>query len=502
MARDSTVKKNVTSRKQTFDGMTVGIVVDVNDPQQMGRLRIMCPALGDTEDKQLSDIPWALYVTPFGGTSPCVHRGPERQFSEGPVSYGMWSIPKVGAHAVVFCLDGNPQYRAWMGCVYGPQLTHTMPLGRFLNETSGPVTSTEQPVEPLATNMDDAFGDPSSPEYRTRAAEKQVAAVNQQILSQIISGQADRIEGQTDREGYQLSRARNDLAFTRTGGNFDPQSYCLTTPGLHALIMDDSVDNGRIRLRTTSGNQIILDDTNERVYISTAAGHNWIEMDKSGNIDIYSERRLSVHAIKDINFKTEGSFRVEAGRGIHLNQNSPSDGLRLTSAGSVHMKSGVSTRIQSGSDMHFKAQTNMYTRTVSGSMFTKSQANWVIETGANYELNVSSQYKVKSGSDFCLFSGAPMRLDGPTIDLNSGGNCAENLAPILVEFQGANSSFTVNRVPQHESWGRIMSTNTDNDYLNIFQYNFSTTLELSYTSDSVGRVELGETITRNSDWRR
>lgn len=468
-----------------MNGFTLGTVVDTNDPQQMGRLKVLCPAFGDTEETQLSNIPWASYITPFGGTSPCIHRGPNLDYSKGPLSYGMFAIPKVGARALVACLDGNPEYRFWIGCLYGPLLTHTIPIGRYLNNTSGPVTSTENPVEPLATNMSDALGAPSAPEYRTRGPEQQVSSVSRESLSYIISGQPDKRNGLNDREGYQQTRGRDDLAFAKTEGNFDPQSYCITTPGLHMFVMDDSVANGRVRLRTTAGHQVILDDTNERIYISTAQGHNWIEMDQNGNIDIYAERRLSVHAIKDINFKTEGAFRVEAGGGIHLNQLGSAYDIRMTSVGSIHTKSGQKTSIQSGTDVNIKTGTT-----------------WKVEVGSNLQIKTNGTFRVNSTGTFCMYSSSTMHFDATTIDLNSGGNCAQAISPLI----GSYSAFTVNRVPQHEPWGRIMSAQsaTDNNYENLFEYNISTILELSYTSPNVGRVELGETVLpeRNDNWRR
>ena len=47
--------------------MTVGTVVDTNDPQQNGRLRVSCPKWGDTDKTLITDLPWASYVSPFGG---------------------------------------------------------------------------------------------------------------------------------------------------------------------------------------------------------------------------------------------------------------------------------------------------------------------------------------------------------------------------------------------------------------------------------------------------
>ena len=116
--------------------LTVGTVVDTNDPQQMGRIRISVPAYHDTFETKISDIPWATYVTPFGGVMGYGTRGPDTpnapSETNGPMSYGMWAIPKVGAQVIVSCIDGNPELRIWIGCIYTPALAHTLPHGRYM----------------------------------------------------------------------------------------------------------------------------------------------------------------------------------------------------------------------------------------------------------------------------------------------------------------------------------------------------------------------------------
>ena len=309
------------------DGITLGTVVDTNDPQQMGRLRVVCPGWNDSMDSPLSTIPWASYASPLGGITPHTSMGPDKSVKTDSVTaYGMWAIPKIGAQVLVMCVDGNPNFRVWIGCLYTQSTPHTMPHGRFsyqdssnLSETgkpAGPFSTQEEPILPLYNNLQKAFGTERNTNYewRTRGADFSVAAVDKAAIDATVSSLADdkdvEVDGFTVRTGYGLSRIQPDKTYEVTGKNYDSLVYGLTTPGFHAFSMDDREENCRIRIRTTSGHQIILDDTNERIYISTAEGNNWIEMDQAGNIDIHSERRISVHSAKDINFTTNESFRV------------------------------------------------------------------------------------------------------------------------------------------------------------------------------------------------
>ena len=155
---------------QEFTGVTVGQVVDTNDPQQMGRVRALCPSLGDDPDEEnFEDIPWASYASPFGGSisNSTFTRGPDEESdneTDGHVAYGMWSIPKEGATVLIMCLDGNPLYRVWLGCLYGQSLNHTLPHGRYSHDfvgsgkPDGPFATSDEPIQPLYKNLTEAFG--------------------------------------------------------------------------------------------------------------------------------------------------------------------------------------------------------------------------------------------------------------------------------------------------------------------------------------------------------
>lgn len=481
-----------------FYGITVGTVVDVNDPQQMGRIRVLCPALGDKESTPVTDLLWASYMAPFGGITTCGTRGPEQENSNGPVSYGMWAIPKVGSYAFVMCIDGNTEYRVWLGCLYGPFMPHTMPSGRWTGvNTNGPLTSTEKPIEPLYSNMREAFGDfEATFEGRSRAADNQVSAVDNEILDRVVSGKPDEKNdtvGYNARKGYQKSRQRPDLEFESTGGNYDSQMYTITTPGLHSITMDDSLANGRIRFRTTSGNQIILDDTNERIYISTSNGKNWIEMDKVGNIDIYSDRRISIHSAKDINLTANESIRM--------------------TANDIHMKAASSIRLGSDDKLGIFS-TNLTLEGLTKTDISSPTEVNIATTGSGGKINLNADV---AGGVISLLAeptvSGELRFDASLLQYNNGAAIGTTAAaPISTDSLHV---FTTNRVPLHEPWGRTMiaksSTGDDNSGVGISPASpilsvttSSGILDLSYKDPDVGKKEYGEDLGRSNNlyWRR
>lgn len=324
-------------KKIAIPYLTQGVVVSNNDADQMGRLKVWIPAVdGDKYDVDL--LPWVEYASPLMGVTTDYVVGREKDFRSGPVAYGFWAIPKVNAIVLVMFLNGDPNRRFYMGSVPGLHTNRGLPAGRNIypdnRDAVGPFTDTYDQLQPAYRNLRAAFGDDlKKSEAQTRGAyERQVA------------------QAKTDKDGSE-GYAKN----TVDPKNLDPQTYCLSTPGGHFLTMVDDPEHCRTRLKTISGNQIILDDANERIYISTARGGNWIELDEDGHIHMFASESFSVASGGDINFTAKNKINLQAGTGINLkstgNINLDSDGtLNISIAGSILMTAcgGVDVNAESG----------------------------------------------------------------------------------------------------------------------------------------------------------
>lgn len=318
-------------------GLTLGLVVNTDDPLQSGRLQVFCPALNDNP-KKIMHLPWAAYISPFAGSIDNENytrgTGDGTSTSKGAVHYGFWAVPELGAHVLVGCVDGDPRRRFFMGALPEHQETHTQFNGRFdwsskKGTPDGPLTSTKNPIQPIYDNWTAAFVDRASPEWKSRGADYQVTANPSDgngtptklhgvdYLDDSYEGMSKFEKDEWVKEimgshGYDWSGFKNAGPFKSS------RVYGMSTPGFHSFSMDDRPFNSRIKFRTASGHQFLMDDTNERIHIMTSNGESWVEMDKSGNIDVYSGRRVSINAAKDINMTTGGTFRVHAAEGIHL----------------------------------------------------------------------------------------------------------------------------------------------------------------------------------------
>ena len=90
----------------------------------------------------------------------------------------------------------------------------------------------------------------------------------------------------------------------------------------HSFVMDDgdALGNNQLtRLKTSSGHQILMHDTEGTIYISHASGNAYIEMDKEGKVDIYSGvGGLNFRTEGDMNIHCDGNFNVHAKNMIRL----------------------------------------------------------------------------------------------------------------------------------------------------------------------------------------
>jgi len=433
------VNKQLDAGRGTLahDSITLGVVVDTDDPLQNGRLRIYCPNLNDSP-KKLHHLPWAVCASPLAGTvsNSSFTRGAGKglENTKGAVSYGFWGIPEQGAVVLVAKIDGDERRRVWLGCIPSHQETHTLMHGRYkwespAGEPDGPLSSTCDPIEPYYTNASTAFeNDKESREWKTRQAEYQACAIPKDIsipaegLEDYIDEQYPNIAPEERDEWVRdiLGSHGYDWSSNKALGAFMASKvYGLSTPGFHALSMDDRAYNNRIRIRSSTGHQLIFDDTNERIYLSTNEGNNFIEFDSNGNIDIYSKRRISAHAEKDINFSTDESFRVKAKKGIYmysgdtegqekLEDEKPKDGeIRLHSTGDTHLMVEKNLRglvqednfIEIGKSSFISVGDRLKTQVESGIDFVINDGNYNIAIEGDYYHNASGDTSIFSGDD-------------------------------------------------------------------------------------------------------
>jgi hypothetical protein len=392
-----------------------GLVVDVDDKDQMGRVRVWIPGL-DGENIDVEQLPWADYASPSFGSTIEYPAGNGSADNQTQAAYGFWAVPKINSVVLVFCLNGEPSRRVYFASTIPLHTNRSLPAGRNKNNggTKGPYGDLSDgnelvKLEPAYSNLRAQFdGKVDEPEAQTRGMyERQVA-------------QPGASKDGTD--GYLQTPVKGE-------SYFDPQTSCWVTPGRHAIIFQDHPSNSRTRIKTAEGHQVILDDANERIYVSTARGKTWLELDLDGHVHIFGAASISLRAGEDINMYADRNINLEAGKAVNVKA------------------TGGDIRLSTQESFHLTAVKNII-QTACGNVELSAEQGFRITSAGGFDQRAGGAVKITTGNTYDLRSEDRMRIMGRRIDLNGPVPLAAAAA------QCATPAEAPSVVPGHEPWKR------------------------------------------------
>ncbi len=129
----------------------------------------------------------------------------------------------------------------------------------------------------------------------------------------------------------------------------------------------DVPHNELVRIRTRTGHQILLHNSEDLIYIGNAKGTTWVELTSNGKIDIYAEDSISIHTENDLNIKADRDINLEAGRNFNVKAKQK---VHMEAGTDVETSAGTSTKITSGTDSHINSGTTH--RETAGKIFMNS----------------------------------------------------------------------------------------------------------------------------------
>jgi hypothetical protein len=393
-ASTSKAPGNDTAWSGESAGPYIGVVKNNVDPLRMGRLQVNIPSLSKTNDPISGNLVTCEYLSPFYGAKDARHSIPgSTAYNDSQHSYGFWAVPPdIGTRVLVIFAEGKMDQAFWIGCVPEP-MTNQMTPGIASS------TLTHDALDGTFEGADAGFQQDKKSRYgttnvpagevnrtNTGATPQQIANAKRPIhpfaetlLEQGLS--ADDIRGNTSssarREtpsqvfGISTPGPKNTSSKKQYLGTKDTRKDDFVTRKIgHTFVMDDgdvNGDNQLTRLRSASGHQILMHDTEGVVYIANGTGNAWIEMDKSGRISVYSNRGINVrsegdfnlHADKNINFHAKENIKFTSEKDLVLNSQSylyamgESGVLSASQKGSVrnYARDGISS-FTDGTQLH------------------------------------------------------------------------------------------------------------------------------------------------------
>lgn len=444
------------STTKSSPGPYLAKIVSHLDPTYMGTLEVQLLHEVGNDDSLSGQLHQVKYLSPFAGQTSVEYVGEEDDYNNTQKSYGFWMIPPdVGSIVMVIFVDGDPRKGYWIGCVQDKSMNFAMPgnaatsfnidgteervpvaeYNKITQASSVDPTSIPKPASPLqqvlsdqGLLLDDIRG------ITTSSARREIPS---SVFGISTPGPIDK---RTGAKQGKIGKAEHKIAsgfVSRLGGSSfvmddgDDKFLRRTTPSEgppdYAAVEQDETDglpevphNELIRLRTRTGHQILLHNSEDLIYIGNSRGTAWIELTSDGKIDIYAEDSISVHTKQDFNFFAGRDVNIEATRNINI-------------------KAGARHQVEVGAD---------YNLIVSANGKITTTGNLDIYTTGNNNFTTAATTNIKSASH--IETAGVIHMNGP-----DAATAAQ--AEALSTFSNPNETEeTIDsimlRIPSHEPW--------------------------------------------------
>ena len=340
----ATVKapKKDDSYQQINSGPYIGIVKQNVDPEKMGRLGVLIPSIVKDTKATAGQLVICEYLSPFyGAKSVAVTDGADPyDYKKSQHSYGMWAIPPdIDTRVLVIFAEGRVSNAFWIGCIQDAYTNHMIPgiaaseMTKTKDIKGGPHAGLSKEslygtdfvpageVNRYAWDIDTGSYDKVSKPIHPFAETLRKQGLIQDIDRGTTSSSARR-ETPSNVFGISTPGPLDTSAKVEEQGPTDKikETQVNRLPG-HTFVMDDGDvdgDNQLIRLRTSSGHQILLHDTEGVVYIANGSGEAWMQFAENGAIDIYAGSGLSIRSKNNMNFHSDANINMYAGGQIKL----------------------------------------------------------------------------------------------------------------------------------------------------------------------------------------
>ena len=356
-------------------GPFLGIVKSNLDPTRMGRLKVFIPTLAKTSDPSENQLITCSYLSPFYGAKGEKHViGAATGYAATQHSYGFWAVPPdLETKVLVIFAEGKMEQAYWIGCVQDPFNNHMMPgiasSTNTYDKQDGPPGQTGGGI----VNKQETYGTDNVPSgelnRNTQGAlqngnydsiPKPIHPLADVLLKQGLS--KDDIRGNTSSSARRETPSQvfgistpgpKDTTTTKVkvGAKDSTAKDYVTRKIGHTFVMDDgdvNGDNQLTRLRTASGHQLLMHDTEGVVYLANGSGKAFIEMAKDGTVSVYSDGGINLRAGRDFNLHSETNINFHAKGSINFTSES---NLALNAEGFLFAmgEKGVLSSSQGGS---------------------------------------------------------------------------------------------------------------------------------------------------------
>ena len=393
MAEDINTGTNASSEKMF---PCLAKVISNIDPTGMGVLKVQYLKQGSGNSDSTNETHDVSYVSPFIGSTSRDYVSTPDDYNNTQKSYGMWMVPPdVGALVLVIFLHGDASRGFWVGGILDDYMnfmipgiastqqhnesnTTRIPVAEYNKEVhveSGDQTKFKKPKHPMADVLasqglisDDIRGITTSSARREAPSmvfgistpgplDKRVGSKRGPIGTsegRIPNAPVSRLGGTT------FVMDDGDDKFLRKKSPFIGKAPENSGPPEYASVEQNQTGgdvsiphNELVRIRTRTGHQILMHNSEDLIYIGNSKGTTWIELTSNGKIDIYASDSISVYSGTDINFTSNRDINFNAMNG-NINLMSKNN-INQTSEQQINCKAGTDINFEGGSTANLKS---------------------------------------------------------------------------------------------------------------------------------------------------
>lgn len=390
----SRVDNIASSQPAPTPGPYIARVVSHMDPTYMGGLEVeLMRPVGNTHSAgQLHQV---RYMSPFYGVTSVDFVGKDNDFNNTQKSYGMWMIPPdPGTQVVVIFIDGDPKRGYWIGCVQDENMNFMIPGLASTTYLVGGKNNVKKPVAEYNKVANNSSGD--STQIKKPAHPFALVLENQGLLSDDIRGTTtSSARRETPSSVFGISTPGPlDKSKDSKKGKIGKAEHAVNMPvsrlGGTTFVMDDGDDkflrkkpaseappeyaakekgekegdvniphNELFRVRTRTGHQILLHNSEDLIYIGNARGTAWIEFTSNGKIDIYSKDSISIFSENDLNFSAKRDINFTSHSGS-INMNAFTN-INASAEKNIEIRAGVDGKITAVKNLNFNSEHHIET---------------------------------------------------------------------------------------------------------------------------------------------
>jgi hypothetical protein len=465
-------------------------IVSHLDPTYMGTLEVELMHESGNDTDSTGQLHQVKYLSPFAGQTSIRHidEGDE-DYNNTQKSYGMWMIPPdIGGIVVVIFIDGDPRKGYWIGCAQDQYMNFMMPgYAATSFATSKETDKVRVPVAEYNKIKNDSSVDPTK--FKKPATPFEGTLDTQGLLQDDIRGittSSARREipsavfgistpGPIDKKGKRGKIGKKespiDQAYiSRLGGSsfvmddgddkFIRKTTATDGPPEYAAVEQGETDgqkeiphNELIRIRTRTGHQILLHNSEDLIYIGNARGTAWIELTSDGKMDIYTEDSITMHTKTDFNVLADRDINLEAKRNFNLKvggsmqtEVTKDQVLIVDGKQNLHIKQDVNVTLGAKLTKHVVGNIDIqndanYKTLTKGSTDSVTNGSSKSLVKGSLDSSINGTTKIKVGGSFNLLTtGSNNFTASGSTNIKSGGSHIESAGVIHMNGPGAASA--------------------------------------------------------------